>query len=72
MAKIKIKFDGDWYEQTDDSRRLADAGYAVGAIDGKYVLFRKREEGSVKYSLVHEFDTTEELHKMLDLLIEGS
>jgi hypothetical protein len=70
-----LKLDNGWVTHTDTSYRLRDAGYTVsGYIDkgvSKYVLYRMEQSGvdAGMFTIVHEFDTPEELTIMVKLLI---
>jgi len=70
-----LELDNGWVSNTNTSRRLRDAGYTVGGyIDNgvpKYVLYRLEQSGvgAGLYTIVHEFDTPEELTIMVKLLI---
>ena len=61
---------GVWVDTyTNQSRKLANAGYSVGGyVDNgvpKYVLYRADD----KFTRVHEFDSQEELDNMIKLLL---
>jgi hypothetical protein len=70
-----LKLDNGWVTHTDTSYRLRSAGYTVGGyIDKgvpKYVLYRLEQSGvgAGMFTIVHEFDTPEELTNMVKLLI---
>jgi hypothetical protein len=70
-----LELDNGWVSYTNTSRRLRDAGYTVGGyIDNgvsKYVLYRLEQSGVGvgMFTIVHEFDTPEELTIMVKLLI---
>jgi hypothetical protein len=70
-----LELDNGWVSNTNTSRRLRDAGYTVGGyIDNgvpKYVLYRIEQSGvdAGMFTIVHEFDTPEELTIMVKLLI---
>ena len=71
-----LELDNGWVSNTNTSRRLRDAGYTVGGyIDNgvsKYVLYRLEQSGvgaAGMFTIVHEFDTPEELTIMVKLLI---
>ena len=75
MTPRDLELDNGWVSHTRTSRRLRDAGYTVGGyIDNdvpKYVLYRIDQSGvgASGYTIVHEFDTPEELNNMVKLLI---
>jgi regulatory protein YycI of two-component signal transduction system YycFG len=72
MAKIEIKFQDDyWVSQDENLDRLREAGYTAAKYGEKYVLYRIDTE-KVRFKVVGEFDTPEELNQMLNLIVEGS
>ena len=71
-----IKFDGDWLEVSDTSRRLNTAGYMVGTIvdNGvrKYTLHNKDlayGPAKVRWPVVFETADLDELNNIVKLLI---
>ena len=70
-----LELDNGWVSDTNISRRLRDAGYSVGGyIDNgvpRYVLYRMGQSGvgAGMFTIVHEFDSPEELNNMVKLLI---
>ena len=72
MSDREIKFVGGWVETNSAYRRLQDKGYNAGGwIDKgvpKYALYRR--EIGYKFELLHEFDTAEELNRMVKLLLD--
>ncbi len=72
-----LELDNGWVSHTNTylQRRLRDSGYTVGGyIDKgapKYVLYRMEQSGvgAGMHTIVHEFDTPEELTIMVKLLI---
>jgi hypothetical protein len=70
-----LEVDHGWVSHTRTSKRLRDAGYTVGGyIDKgvtKYALYRLEQSGvgAGMFTIVHEFDTPEELNNMVKLLI---
>lgn len=70
-----LELDNGWVSDTNTSRRLRNAGYSVGGyIDkgvSRYVLYRVEQSGvgAGMYTVVHEFDSPEELNAMVKLLI---
>lgn len=70
-----LRLDNGWVSSTNTYRQLRDAGYTVGGyIDNgvpKYVLYRLEQSGvgAGMYTIVHEFDTPEELDNVVKLLI---
>lgn len=72
MSDRDISADGTWITQNAANRNLWKHGYSVGGyIDNdvsRYVLYRRSDEG-VGYERVHEFDSFEELNRMVKLLI---
>lgn len=75
MSDREIKLNNGWVEQNSTYRQLSAKGYSVGGyIDKgvpKYVLYRAADEhGGFKYDMVHEFNSAEELNRMVKLLLE--
>ena len=71
-----IKFDGDWLEVSDTSRRLNTAGYMVGTIVDKgvrkYTLHNKDlayGPEKVRWPVVFETADLDELNNIVKLLI---
>jgi hypothetical protein len=60
-----VRFDGEWLVQDEYVRKLAKAGYGIVRWGGKYVL-HNFEKGGEAYN----YDTVEELNRMLKLLVE--
>jgi hypothetical protein len=72
MAKVKIKVQDDtWVECNADLDRLRDAGYSAAACNGKFVLYRI-DEVKVRFKAIGEFDTVEELNRMINLIVGDS
>ena len=70
MNDRKLKLNNGWVEDNSTLRKLTKMGYHVGGWVDKgvprYALYRA-DSG---YSMVHEFDTPEELNRMVKLLLE--
>lgn len=70
-----LRLDNGWVSSTNTYHRLRDAGYTVGGYINngvpKYVLYRLEQSGvgAGMYTIVHEFDTPEELDNVVKLLI---
>jgi len=62
-----IEFDGKWVMHTSYYDKVMAAGYTATEWQGKYVLYGMKDG---VYKEIHEFDTPEELNRMLKLLVE--
>ncbi len=60
-----IRFEGNWLVQDEYARKVFKAGYGVVRWNDKYVLHNFGRNGED-----HDFDTVEELNRMLKLLVE--
>lgn len=73
MSDRDIEVDNGWVNtHSPVSKKLYAKGYSVGGyIDNlkpKYVLYSLNDGG--KFARVHEFDSTEELNRMVKLLLD--
>lgn len=70
MSDREVKVDNGWVTQNDTNRKLHALGYSVGGYIDKgvprYVLYRLE---NTLLERVHEFDSAEELNRMVKLLI---
>lgn len=62
---MPFEFEDGWIVQNDYVRKAFDAGYAATMWEGKYLLFNVRDPDGV-----YEYDTLEELNRMMKLLVE--
>jgi hypothetical protein len=61
-----VQFDGEWLVQDEYVRKLAEAGYGIVRWNNKYVLHNFAKGGEA-----YDYDTLDELNRMLKLLVEG-
>ena len=71
-----LGLEGGWSYGTATSLKLLEKGYSVGGyLDSgvpRYTLYRVMNPAPhFKYEVAHEFDTPEELHMMVRLLLDG-